>query len=390
MILKNCNVNEFVKGLKGRKVICFGAGTVLTEGDYDNQKIDELHNHIAFFVDNSEEKHGLKYLYRGMEYDIKNPRVLNSIDSEKYVILITCMYYVEIYMQLEEMPGLKDVECYMYNCICSNPELDINQFFSVEINKRPYKEWKTILRGLNLRDKHKGERCFIIGNGPRLKAEDLELLKDEVTFAANRIHNIYAQTTWRPTYYCCIDFRAYALKQEDTSFVEAGMRFVPLERTLAAGKITYYNRKTNYTKVLNGAVVNTDRYDFSEDVETVVYGADTVLYDMFQFAVYMGFKEIYLLGVDNCYKKEVRRDGIEIEHTMKRSYFSEKYEAEVDKISSMSVPVYAMENAYICAKEVCDKNGITVKNATRGGNLEVFERIQLEDLLNYGGDRCKK
>src|SRR6185295_12690269 len=31
------------------------------------------------------------------------------------------------------------------------------------------------------RDRHKGKRCFVIGNGPSLKNQDLSLLADEIT-----------------------------------------------------------------------------------------------------------------------------------------------------------------------------------------------------------------
>ena len=56
-----------------------------------------------------------------------------------------------------------------------------------------------------LKDKYKGQRCFVIGNGPSLTAEDLNLLKGEVTFASNRIYKMFEQTDWRPTYYAVFD-----------------------------------------------------------------------------------------------------------------------------------------------------------------------------------------
>jgi hypothetical protein len=57
----------------------------------------------------------------------------------------------------------------------------------------------------SFKNTHTGKRCFIIGNGPSLKAEDLEQLKNEITFAFNRIYYIFDQTSWRPTYYCAED-----------------------------------------------------------------------------------------------------------------------------------------------------------------------------------------
>lgn len=56
-----------------------------------------------------------------------------------------------------------------------------------------------------LKNKHKGQRCFIVGSGPSLKVDDLNKLKDEVTFACNKIYLAFNDTSWRPTYYSVYD-----------------------------------------------------------------------------------------------------------------------------------------------------------------------------------------
>ena len=56
-----------------------------------------------------------------------------------------------------------------------------------------------------LKDKHKGQRCFVIGNGPSLRISDLDRLKDEITFASNKIYLAFEETDWRPTYYTAVD-----------------------------------------------------------------------------------------------------------------------------------------------------------------------------------------
>ena len=58
---------------------------------------------------------------------------------------------------------------------------------------------------IGLKDIHKGGRGFIIGTGPSLQIEDLDLLKNEVTFACNKIYLAFNQTEWRPTYYSVLD-----------------------------------------------------------------------------------------------------------------------------------------------------------------------------------------
>ena len=61
------------------------------------------------------------------------------------------------------------------------------------------------------KNSHLGERCFIVGNGPSLKIEDLEKLyvNGEITFAFNMIYKIFDQTLWRPTYYGISDGFCY-------------------------------------------------------------------------------------------------------------------------------------------------------------------------------------
>ena len=54
--------------------------------------------------------------------------------------------------------------------------------------------------------------------------------------------------------------------------------------------------------------------------------------------------------------------------------------AEPDKVD-WSTWDLRMRNAYIIAKEYCDKNNIRIINASRGGNLDVFERKELELIV---------
>lgn len=90
-----------------------------------------------------------------------------------------------------------------------NPE--VRQFFVNILDARKKRIQERYLRSPDswylktLKGIHAGKRCFIIGNGPSLCAEDLDKLKDEYTFAANRIYEIFYLTEWRPTYYFVVD-----------------------------------------------------------------------------------------------------------------------------------------------------------------------------------------
>src|SRR5690625_3210612 len=45
-----------------------------------------------------------------------------------------------------------------------------------------------------LKNKHKGEKCFIVATGPSLTIEDLEKLQNEITFSMNSICFAFDET----------------------------------------------------------------------------------------------------------------------------------------------------------------------------------------------------
>ena len=89
----------------------------------------------------------------------------------------------------------------------------------------------------------------------------------------------------------------------------------------------------------------------------------------------MGFKEIYLLGVDHSYSTELDENGNLLKNENVRDHFSDN-----DKIENVP-QTFKSALAYKAAKEYAEKHGIKIYNATRGGKLEVFERKTLEEVL---------
>ena len=57
----------------------------------------------------------------------------------------------------------------------------------------------------DLKDKHKGKRCFVMGTGPSLQMYQLDKLRDEITIAPNGIVHAIDETGFHPTYFCTAD-----------------------------------------------------------------------------------------------------------------------------------------------------------------------------------------
>ena len=214
------------------------------------------------------------------------------------------------------------------------------------------------------RNCHNG-RCFIIGNGPSLRNSDLERLMElgETTFACNSLIKLFDEISFSPTYYFAQDNKIILDNKEEISSYK-GTRFVKAHyaKRYHIPGVTYYNMLFRQNPI-----------GFSNNIPNVVYSGQTVTYSMIQFAAYMGFKEIYLIGVDCNYSG----DNSVI---TQESYFDPRLFNNKRSYAAPEVDTNLL--AYARAKEVCDKQGIKIYNATRGGKLEIFERADLDKILN--------
>lgn len=215
---------------------------------------------------------------------------------------------------------------------------------------------------------HKGDRCFIVATGPSLTMSDLALIKNEITFGMNSITKIFDKTDWRPTYYGIQDRQVYE-KMED-SILDY---YRSADNVFVADQLgRYFNLPANFIQfpyngnyhIYRGAYEDYS-VDFSPNAYEVVYDGYSITYSLIEIAIYMGFKEIYLLGADCNYPKGEKNHFVE-------SGF-------VDK-NAASNPI-RMRVGYQAAKEYADAHGIKIVNCTRGGMLETFKRMNLEDVL---------
>lgn len=213
---------------------------------------------------------------------------------------------------------------------------------------------------------HSGERCFIVGTAPSLTISDLDLLKNETTFSVNSVIKLYDKTDWRPTYYGIQDPFVYEKLEDYINNTNIPVGFVG---DCIHNKYSSAKKFTPFFLYEGGHVSHPERMKlssgFSSDVSEIVYDGYSIVYSLLQIAVYMGFKYIYLLGVDCSYSVTG------IQHVVD-SGFTDKQSATVGE---------RMIFAHSIAKDYLDRYQVEVKNASRGGMLEVYERVTLEDIL---------
>lgn len=224
---------------------------------------------------------------------------------------------------------------------------------------------------------HKGERCFIVGTGPSLRIEDVDLLKEEYTFGVNSCLTMYDKTDWRATYYGIVDSHTVAIMGDKLKTDEIPVFFYTDLDASYDGKNGIAFPKDDTDNMMTDTFFHRrfpkrfPETDFSRDITKVVYTGKSVVYAMLQIAAYMGFTEIYLLGVDcNYAQPKMYSDNVTyIDH--KTKWTKEK----LLKNGNQMLPQFEIAEQY--AKE----HGFAIYNATRGGQLEAFPRVKLEDLF---------
>lgn len=216
----------------------------------------------------------------------------------------------------------------------------------------------------------RGKRCFIIGNGPSLRVEDLDKLIDEDCFGTNEIHKIFPQTKWRPQYYLIMDRYTKSTPEEirdlDCKTVFLGDYYCRFNEVLRQDAICLHQHQC----------YNERKYLFSDDISKQIINSPTVSYGVMQIAAYLGYSEIYLLGFDHNYSFEFSADGSVVKTGKESTHF---FKDEIPE--TIVADVRGMTKAYESFGDYAGHHNILVGNATRGGKLEVFNRVDFDSLF---------
>lgn len=221
-----------------------------------------------------------------------------------------------------------------------------------------------------LKDIHKNDRCFIIGTGPSLNKTPLNLIKNEILFGVNTLYNGFKKWDICPQYYAVGDPLTFdihhkkILALDATLFIGDGGLDEYLKHT------EYYSRLCKNPPLLipNLGWMWSNENDFSKDLTKGAFNGDTILIDIcLQSCFYMGFSEVYLIGMDLDYSKEHHFDGT-IEKPLT------PFPSHLGDFS------FILKSLEVC-KRVYEESNRIIYNSTVGGKLELFIRKSLEDII---------
>lgn len=165
------------------------------------------------------------------------------------------------------------------------------QYLKSLFSKLPY-----LNKNKDLENKHKGERCFIIMNGPSINALDLHKLKSEVVFCSNYFYRAEIAKVVDPNYYFWADSKIF-FRPEGKEVVGEIRNTCPNAHLLLNSKAYSslgYNDNVYYVHCKHIPNV----YSIKTSLSGITSNYSTVAFHAISAALYMGFDRIYVLGLD--------------------------------------------------------------------------------------------
>ncbi|MCJ7695399.1 MAG: DUF115 domain-containing protein [Anaerolineaceae bacterium] len=230
--------------------------------------------------------------------------------------------------------------------------------------------WRQSLHQLEAyKDKHKGQRCFIMGNGPSLNKTDLDLIRDEVTFGLNRIYLLFPKIKFETTY--LVSVNDLVLEQTASEMTSLDLpKFV----TWRARK---WMRNDPTTMFLDSDFTGLE--NFSGDAINRIFEGFTVTYVALQLAYYMGFETVILIGVDHNFTTKGKANEAVVSQGDDPNHFAPNYFGKGFKWQLPDLD--GSERAYRLAKEAYSASGRQVLDATIDGKLTVFPKVDYSSLF---------
>ncbi|CAA6812760.1 MAG: FIG00855465: hypothetical protein [uncultured Sulfurovum sp.] len=224
-----------------------------------------------------------------------------------------------------------------------------------------------------------GERCFVIGNGPSLNKCDLSLLKDEYSFAVNGIFYKTREMGYRPNFYMVEDGHVVNDNIKEINKFDCEHRFFPYiykNKIRKTKKTHFFNADLSFYNSKNPIA------QFSTDFSEKAYAGQSVTMMQLQLAYYLGFTEVYLIGMDFSYdvptSTEITGNTYESNED-DPNHFHPDYFGKGKKWHDPKLDRVLMN--YEKCKEAFEEDGRKIYNATVGGKLELFERKDYDKLF---------
>jgi len=254
------------------------------------------------------------------------------------------------------------------------------EMYKKSITSKQFLPEKLLPENENLRSKYKDvKRCFILATGPSIKNENLDLLQNEFCISVSNffVHEKYLSL--KPKFHVFApshppitseQYSAWLKDASDNTHFETTFVVADSNRSIVESTLIHSN-KLFY---LSGG-------DFPVDFCKRLPPVQTVVHVAIYLAIYLGIKEIYLLGADHSWVLHYGKSNHfyeENKHKLVQQNYSEWIEDDIGKEFENNAVLW---DFYRKIRSYSKENNYKIVNLTKESLLDVFERDTLENIL---------
>lgn len=236
-------------------------------------------------------------------------------------------------------------------------------------------------------DKYLNQKCYILGNGPSLEKNSIDSIKKEIVFSVNEFFRYNKAHVISPNYYVVADPVYFNLKHEEKLRFFTGLFgmkkanpnikfWFPISvRPYVENEYSKYSQDIHYfAPFRNLDWVEENRINFIERVPNTY----SVIQYTILLAIYMGFKEIYLLGCEQTniieniknYIGDCLPDYVYDISKKERKWCAES--CKRNSLENLLFGYYEIFKGYRKIHEICSKRGIKLVNC--------IDKTYIEDI----------
>ena len=231
---------------------------------------------------------------------------------------------------------------------------------------------ESIGRLAEMKEIHKGKRAFIIGNGPSLKQTDLSKLNGEITFAMNRFYLAFPDLGFTTSYICVTNDLVVEQFADD-------LAALPIPRFIAWRSHRHFKQDMLLNEIPTFVYTSYTGPRFATDARGRIWEGATVTNLALQLAYHMGVEKAILIGVDHNFKDKGQANKTVVSQGDDPNHFDPRYFGKGIKWQLPDLDT--SEIGYTFAREAYRKAGREVVDATVGGKLTIFPKVNYDSLF---------
>jgi hypothetical protein len=218
-------------------------------------------------------------------------------------------------------------------------------------------------------NRHAGETAWLIGNGPSVRVEDLDRLGSAITFAFNRFHLSHDMTRLRPTYTVSGDKQMIEDFGQDIVDRSGGTVFLAHDRVPDLVGDYVWLRQLSVAPPL-----------FSLNPDRAVAPGGSSLFVALQLGYFMGIRRFYVYGADFRFTFRTHKRSRDAYRAVSGddNHFIRNYREG----RAWCPPSFRqIASSFFAARVLMESENGFIRNATRGGALEIFPRLDFDEAL---------